>query len=110
MKYLSFADIQGLTPTISKPEIFLHTKYNGKEYAGVFNMSGDLLGLCEDPYHLGEYTDEGATVTPDMEYILEHPDNFQWWFVDVEGQQAELCHIAKDLLALADKLDQYKEK
>lgn len=95
-------------------EFFLHTAYNQHEYAGAFDTCGNLKGLCDDPFNCGKYTDAPDypmseipdNIREDMSYILEHPEEFRWWFVDAASQIAELedleTSVQKVMTAIED--------
>ena len=86
-------------------ELFLHTELNGKEYAGAFSLDGVLKGLCDEPFNGGCYTDEGAELTDEMEYILTHPDQFSWWFSDAVDLYALLNEAEEKFNRVRSLLD-----
>lgn len=86
-------------------ELFLHTELNGKEYAGAFSLDGVLEGLCDEPFNGGDYTDEGAELTDEMEYILTHPDQFSWWFSDAVDLYASLNEVEEKFNRVRSLLD-----
>lgn len=99
-------------------EFFLHTIYNQHEYAGCFDTWGNLKGLCDDPFNGGEYTDDPdypmseipENIRKDMEYILDNPEEFRWWFVDTRFQIAELEDYRESLGRMIDVLEDYVDE
>ena len=96
-------------------EVFLHTIYNQHDYAGSFDTWGNLKGLCDEPYQAWLYTDDPdydmdavpENIREDMDYIMEHPDELWWWFVDPSDQAAELEDTIESLKKVVKALYDY---
>lgn len=109
-KTLSYDEIKDiLDPVIGEDVVlYLHTIYKGHDYCGSFQPCRGLEAICDQPYDCGIYSDDDDfEMTPEVQYILDHPDEFKWWFDDPENQQADLEDRADGFRRVAKALDAY---
>ena len=109
-KTLSYDEIKEILKPVQGEDmvLYLHTIYKGHDYCGSFQPCRGLEAICDQPYDCGIYSDDDDfEMTPEVQYILDHPDEFKWWFDDPEYQQMEFADRADGFRKVAKALNAY---